>query len=151
MRERNGLRIGELAKLAGVSPDSIRHYERVGVLPHPQRTSAGYRQFAPSSLDRLLSIRRALALGLSLKELSEIFSLRDSGEAPCRRVRFLARRKLHGVRQEIAELNRLRNHIEKVLRGWDRKLARTPKGERAELLESLKRLPIRPSSRRNLK
>lgn len=151
MREHSGYRVGELAKLAGVSPDTIRHYEKVGVLPHPQRTSAGYRQFPLAILGRVRLIRHALAIGFSLVELSQILGMRDAGEAPCRRVRVLAGRKLQSVRQEIAELTRLREELERVLRGWDRKLSRTPRGAKAELLESLKRMPVKPSSRRNMK
>jgi DNA-binding transcriptional MerR regulator len=151
MRDHDRLRIGEMARLAGVSPDTIRHYEKIGVLPHPQRTNSGYRQFSAANLDRVRLIRHALAMGFSLAELKQVLCIRDAGEAPCRRVRALARVKLRHVREEIAELTLLRDRMEEILRSWNRKLSRTPRGARAELLESLKHFSIRPSSRRKFK
>ena len=62
------LRSGELAKLTGVSTDTLRHYERLGVLPRPARTAAGYRQYAPAAVDRVRTVRGAIAVGFSLNE-----------------------------------------------------------------------------------
>jgi DNA-binding transcriptional MerR regulator len=140
-----------MARLAGVSPDTIRHYEKIGVLPHPQRTNAGYRQFSAANLERVRLVRHALAMGFSLTELKQVLGMRDAGAAPCKRVHALAKEKLRRVREEIAELSQLRDRMEETLRGWNRKLSRTPRGARAGLLESLKHFPIKPSSRRNLK
>jgi DNA-binding transcriptional MerR regulator len=78
----NGLRSGELARLTGLSPDTIRHYESVGVLPAPHRTAAGYRVYAHDAVDRVLLVQRALQLGFTLAELSEILRVRDTGGRP---------------------------------------------------------------------
>src|SRR6185295_15337497 len=87
-------RSGELARLAGVSPDTLRHYERKRLLQRPRRSANGYREYPPSTLDRVHLVRRALAVGFTLDELARILSVRDQGGAPCRQVRALAGEKL---------------------------------------------------------
>jgi len=137
MEETRSLRIGEIARQAGVSPDTIRHYERVGVLPHPPRTMAGYRRFPGEAIERVRLVRRALAIGFTLAELARILKVRDAGGAPCKAVHVLARKKLQSLKEQIADLIRLRSQMESVLRSWDRKLAHASRGKRAGLLESL--------------
>jgi DNA-binding transcriptional MerR regulator len=144
MGEPSTLRIGEIAEQAGVSPDTIRHYERVGVLPHPPRTLAGYRRFSGVAIERVRLVRRALAIGFSLAELARILKVRDAGGVPCKSVHMLAKQKLQSLKKQIAELIRLRRQMEGVLQSWDRKLARAPKGKRAGLLDSLKGSPPKP-------
>ena len=80
------MRSGELARLTGVSADTLRHYERLGILPTSQRTNSGYRMFAPSAVERVQLAQRAVQLGFSLNELSEVLRIRDSGGVPCHRV-----------------------------------------------------------------
>ena len=128
---------GELARLAGVSADTLRHYERVGVLPRPPRTQSGYRRYPASAVDRVRLIRRALAIGFSLDELRRILQTRDRGGAPCQGVRALAASKLSQLEQRIAELEALRDQLRSLLIDWDGRLARTPDGQPARLLESL--------------
>ena len=77
------MRSGELAQRSGVSTDTLRHYERMGLLARPQRTLGGYRAYEPQALDRVLVVRRALSIGFSLCELAAIFRIRDCGGAPC--------------------------------------------------------------------
>jgi MerR family transcriptional regulator, Zn(II)-responsive regulator of zntA len=141
------LRSGELARLAGVSTDTLRHYEKIGVLRPPTRTATGYRQYSPGSLGRVRLIRHALALGFSLSELARILRTRDQGGAPCREVRVLAGAKLREVERQLVEFRTLRDRLRSLVKDWDRRLARTPKGARAGLLELLdgpsKRLPKR--------
>ena len=72
---------GELANLAGVSTDTLRHYERLGLLARPQRTESGYRRYTPQSLERVRLIRSALSVGFSLPELTAILKMRDIREA----------------------------------------------------------------------
>jgi MerR family copper efflux transcriptional regulator len=69
------LRSGALAKAAGVSPDTIRHYERIGVLPPVSRTESGYRIYPANSLERVLVVRKALGIGFTLAELGTAISL----------------------------------------------------------------------------
>jgi MerR family copper efflux transcriptional regulator len=137
MEEFHSLRIGEIAREVGVSPDTIRHYERVGVLPHPPRTLAGYRRFSVETIERVRLVRRALEIGFSLAELARILKVRDAGGVPCKGVHKLAKGKLQSLKEQIADLIRLREQMESVMRIWDRKMARAPKGKRAGLLESL--------------
>jgi len=84
----------ELARLAGVSTDTLRYYERLRLLPTAPRSAAGYRLFPAQALDRVRLIRGALAIGFSVRELTTIFAERDRGGAPCQRVLLLAREKL---------------------------------------------------------
>lgn len=127
----------ELASLTGVSTDTLRHYERLGLLPKPPRTNGGYRDYPPHSLDRVRLIRRALSIGFSLPELTTILEMRDRGEVPCRRVRAMAESKLDQVKQQIENLMEMRNRLEAMLEHWDVKLARTRRGQLARLLEDL--------------
>ena len=131
------LRSGELARLSGVSTDTLRHYERVGVLVKPPRTSAGYRRYPSSALERVRLVRRAMAVGFSLDELSRVLRVRDSGGAPCLQVRELASSKLEAIERRIEELATLRDQLKMLLKEWDVRLARTPPGHRAGLLEAL--------------
>jgi DNA-binding transcriptional MerR regulator len=144
------MRSAELARECGVSTDTLRHYERVGVLPKPRRTQGGYRQYPPEALKRVRVIRRALEIGFTLDELARILRVRDSGGAPCREVRSLAETKLDQVTQKIEDLCDLRDHMRRVLADWDQRLAAVPVGARAGLLESLISRPSqkRPSSRK---
>lgn len=128
---------GELARLSGVSADTLRHYERIGVLPRPPRTQSGYRRYPASAVDRVRLIRRALAIGFSLEELRRILRSRDAGGAPCQGVRALAASKLSQLEQRIAELESLRDQLRGLLVDWDDRLSRTPDGLPARLLESL--------------
>jgi DNA-binding transcriptional MerR regulator len=129
------LRAGELARLSGVSTDTLRHYERIGVLAHPRRSAAGYRQYSAAAVARVRLIRRALALGFSLAELSRILRVRDRGGAPCREVRALAAAKLEQVETRLADLADLRDQLRELLTDWDRRIEATPEGVPARLLE----------------
>jgi DNA-binding transcriptional MerR regulator len=132
-------RSGELAKLTGVSTDTLRHYERKGVLPPPARADNGYRVYPAEALPRVRLIRRALAIGFTLEELGPILSMRDHGRAPCRSVRALAAAKLEALEEQIRDLTLLRDELEEALHAWDVRLAATPEGAPAGLLEGLGR------------
>jgi len=131
------LRSGELARLTGVSADTLRHYERIGVLCAPQRTNGGYRIYPPSAVERVQLVQRAIQLGFSLKELSEILRIRDDGGVPCHRVLKLTEQKLCSLGQQIRELRRTQDYIRKLVREWQRKLRHTSQGSKAMLLQSL--------------
>jgi DNA-binding transcriptional MerR regulator len=131
------LRIGELAEKTGTSPDSIRHYERLGLLPAPARTVGGYRVFPPAALDRVLLIRSAVRVGFSLRQLATFLQQREAGYAPCRRVRAAADQLLAGVDRQIVELQTSRDMLRAMLRQWDARLAKTPANQPAHLLDTL--------------
>ena len=128
---------GELAKLAGVSADTLRHYERVGVLPRARRSGNNYRVYPESTLARVFLIRRALTFGFSLAELTIVLKEREQGSPPCRKVRALAAVKLEETEQRLLELTRLRDELRVLLNAWDTRLRAAPQGKPAHLLESL--------------
>jgi len=128
---------GELADLAGVSRDTLRHYERKGVLPRPLRGHNGYRKYPPEALQRVQLVRRALTVGFTLDELARVLKVRDGGGAPCEEVRRLAAQKLLNVQDQLRELTALRDEIQQTLNDWDARLAHRLQGKRANLLESL--------------
>jgi len=94
---------GELARLSGVSADTVRFYERRNLLFPAARTSAGYRVFSPDSIARMRLIRAGLSIGFSVTELADIFHERSGGGAPCRRVRKLAAEKLAVLEKRLRE------------------------------------------------
>ena len=125
----------ELARLAGISVDTLRYYERNRLLPAAQRTSAGYRLFPPEAFMRVQMIRGALSVGFSIKELGQIFTVRDHGGTPCHQVRKLGTEKLGLIESQIHDLQSKRRELKKTLTEWDRLLKQTPHGKRAGLLE----------------
>jgi DNA-binding transcriptional MerR regulator len=122
-----------------VSVDTLRHYELKGLLPKTSRLPNGYREYAPEASVRVRLVRRAVALGFTLDELTRILAVRDRGGAPCRSVRALAHSKLAALEERIAELIDARDVLQKALRHWDVLLERTPTG-RAGLLDALEDL-----------
>jgi DNA-binding transcriptional MerR regulator len=131
------MRSGALARQAKVSVDTLRHYERIGLLAAPPRTPGGYREYPAQALPRLTLIQRALSLGFSLTELRDILRERDKGGAPCRRVASLVRTKLAKLDAQVRELQALRRRMVRMLRSWDARLAQTPEHRQARLLEDL--------------
>ncbi|MEZ5320159.1 MAG: heavy metal-responsive transcriptional regulator [Vicinamibacterales bacterium] len=137
MSDRGALRIGALARAAGVSPDTLRHYERRGVLAPAGRSASGYRLYDAEAVTRVRLIRRALSMGFSLRELAAILRERARGGAPCRAVRALVATRLEELDRRVAELIDLRRDMRALLREWDGRLARTPAGRQARLLDTL--------------
>ncbi|WP_222268449.1 heavy metal-responsive transcriptional regulator [Modestobacter marinus] len=103
-----GLRVAELATAAGVRPDTVRYYERAGLLPAPERTAAGYRSYDSGALDRLRFIQGAQRLGLRLADIRTLLTVRDTGTCPCEPAEQLLRRRMAEVDAEIARLLALR-------------------------------------------
>jgi len=101
------LTIGRLAKQADVGIDTVRFYERRGLLPEPGRTAAGYRIYDESSSARILFIRRAQKLGFTLDEIGSLLLLQDQGGSKLA-VRALTRQKLDEINGKISDLNRMR-------------------------------------------
>jgi DNA-binding transcriptional MerR regulator len=114
-----GLRIGEVARESGVGVETLRFYERRGLLGRPRRTGANYRVYDEAVLERLAFIKRAQAVGFSLNEVTEILAESEGGGLPCRHVREMARRKLEELDRRLAELQRYRRELQSTLREWD--------------------------------
>jgi len=101
------LRIGAIAGKAGIPVETIRYYEKIGLLPEPHRDTNGYRIYGEAHLDRLLFIRRCRNLDMAQEEIRELIRLADNPEADCRDVDALLARHLDHVRERLQELARL--------------------------------------------
>jgi MerR family mercuric resistance operon transcriptional regulator len=108
------LTIGKLAAAAGVNTQTIRYYERSGLVPAPWRTPAGYRQFGPDELRRLRFIRRAQGLGFSLTEIRELLGLRVHEPRSCGAVAQRVEEKVDATEQKIRELQGLLKALKRV-------------------------------------
>ncbi|MEO7272798.1 MAG: MerR family transcriptional regulator [Vicinamibacterales bacterium] len=139
----------DVAAATGVSTDTLRHYERQGLLPRIARTAAGYRRYPGSTVDRVLLIQRALVVGFSLADLKRVLASRDKGGAPCLGVRALVGERLEQLNRRIEELVALRQELRGLLTDWDERLSETPKGALAHLLETLGSRTAVEQARRN--
>ena len=109
------MKIGEVAKAAGIGIDAIRFYEREGLIPHPDRRPSGYRDYAPGVLLSLHFVRRAKELGFSLREIRELMSLERDESASAGDVRELAERRLVDIEERIKSLQRMRRALRKAV------------------------------------
>lgn len=108
------LKTGELAKRAGVNIETIRFYERKGLLPVPPRRESGYREYPSENVRLLRFIKRAQELGFSLAEIKELLALRVQKGTTCAEVREQAEHKLEDVRQKIADLKAIERALGKL-------------------------------------
>src|ERR1044072_118326 len=158
------VRAGELARAAGVSTDTLRHYERKGVLGAPRRSANGYREYPPEALARVLLVRRALSFGFTLAALGRGLRPRGGGgaapragrrgegaAAPGGEVRALAAGKLEEVESRLRELRTLRGELRAILGEWDERLSGAANGGRAGLLESLTESHMRSGEHQNIR
>jgi DNA-binding transcriptional MerR regulator len=114
------LRIGEVAKRSGLRVDTLRFYEKQGLLGRPARTESGYRLYPSDVFEQIEFIRRAQALGFSLDEIARIMAERRAGYVPCRHVREVVRHRLAELDEELRALERYRDELAKTLRVWER-------------------------------
>lgn len=127
------MRTGELAERAGVNPQTLRYYERRGLLASPQRSSSGYREYPAEALPRLQFIKRAQWLGFSLDETEELVHLASGGPAACDAARELAIARLADVAARAADLARMRDSLSDLVSRCD-----LPRAEReCTLLQAL--------------
>jgi DNA-binding transcriptional MerR regulator len=105
------MRIGEVASRSGLTPKTIRYYERIGVLAEPARTEAGYRDYDAAVLSRLGFVRAAREAGLTLREIQAVLGARDRGEAPCEQVLAIIELREGELDARIAELVRTRRDL----------------------------------------
>jgi DNA-binding transcriptional MerR regulator len=109
------LTVSDLAREAGVSPHTVRYYDRVGLLPAPPRSPSGYRLYPPDLVERVRFIRGAKRLGLRLQDIAQLFDAMDRGQCPCGHTGALLRSRLTDIDEEIAGLARLRDELERLL------------------------------------
>jgi DNA-binding transcriptional MerR regulator len=126
--------IGEAARRGGVSPDLIRYYERVGVLPRAPRTAGGFRYYSDETVARLLFVRNAIRFGFTSKELAGFLKARDSGRPPCHSVRAAGERLLKEMDEQLLRLQAARAAMAEMLAAWAERLDKTPVGAPAHLL-----------------
>src|SRR5687768_2701203 len=143
------MRIGQLAQATGVSADTIRYYEKIGLLPRAARTDSGYRAYPAGAANRIRVIRNAVQLGFPLAEVAKVLRVRDTGGAPCRQVRDYAQALVAQIDERIRQLSAEKRLMAGMIREWDGKLARAP-GARAHLLEAVD-LPARATPARHLR
>jgi len=108
------VRIGELAEQLGVTTKTIRFYERIGLLPEPPRTPSGYRSYEEVDAERLVFIKTAQRLGLSLDEIKEIIAFRDRGQQPCGYVAEVLQRQVQDLDGRIREMRALRDELRQL-------------------------------------
>ena len=118
----NGKRllVGQIASLGGVKTDTLRFYERAGLMPKTERTAGGYRAYGPGAVERLRFIRKAQALGFSLDQVKRILRLRQSGSLPCDYVIELAEQRLKETDQELRRLKQFRAALGRYVHHWKR-------------------------------
>jgi Hg(II)-responsive transcriptional regulator len=111
----NKLTIGALSKKSGVGIEAIRFYERKGLLPKPQRTPSGYRQFTTDTVDRLIFISRAKKLGFTLDEIKDLLMIRLTSNSKCTSVRKKAESKIYDIEEKIGSLQSMKRALRNLV------------------------------------
>jgi len=127
------MRVGEVAAQARVNVQTVRYYERRGLLTAPERTAAGYRQYPPEVVPRIRFIKRAQELGFTLEEITDLLALQVRHGAACDEVSRRAAEKIRVVRQKVRELENLKKILENLVEAC---AARAPTAE-CPVLEAL--------------
>jgi Cu(I)-responsive transcriptional regulator len=109
------MNIGELARTADTKAETIRYYERIGLLPAPPRTAGNYRDYSAVHASRLSFARRARDLGFSIEQIRALLDLADQKERPCEAVDVIAREHLAEVKRKLADLTALRRELESLI------------------------------------
>ncbi len=109
------MKISDAAAASGCHLETIRYYERVGLMPPPARTASGYRAYRPAEVERLRFISRGRELGFSLEEIRSLLRLDDDSKMSCGDVDVIARTHLADIRQRIDELHRMATELERVI------------------------------------
>ncbi len=116
------LQVGQVAQQLGLSPQTLYFYERIGLMPKPRRTEAGYRLYGETDLERLAFIGRAKALGLTLDEIKELLSLQDGQALSCREVHTKLTQKVQQIDRAISRLRELKNELLPLIEQCQQKL-----------------------------
>lgn len=123
--KRQMLKIGEVSRQTGIGIETLRFYEKSGLLDKPARTYSGYRMYSKDVLDRLSFIKRAQVLGFSLDEIKRLIDDARSGHSPCEEVREIVRKRLEELDRRMREMARYRKELAETLEEWDR-MGRAP-------------------------
>lgn len=109
--------VAQLATRVGVRPDTIRYYERSGLLPPARRTSGDHRRYGDDSVDRLQFIQGAQRLGLRLRDIATLLTVRDTGDCPCEPAEALLRQRIDEIDVELGRLTALRADLVRMTDG----------------------------------
>lgn len=118
-QETTWLKIGDVAKRTGIGIETLRFYERSGLLNRPARTEGGYRLYDAEALDTLDFIKRAQSLGFTLDEIKRIIAESRAGQSPCAEVREVVRLRLAELDERMAQMQRYRDELAETLKEWD--------------------------------
>ena len=147
-----GFQIGKVAERTGLSIDTIRFYQKIGLVEQPARSEGGFRLFTDGEIKDLLFIQRAQELGFSLTEIKQLSILNHEPDHACSQVRELLKGKLRDVRAKVTQLLRLEAELNKALRKCNRDLRthqRSSHGECCPVLKALEEDSMKPRSRRS--
>ena len=109
------LNIGQVAKQTGVTVETVRFYEKQGLIAAPQRTDAGYRQYSLDTVKRVQFIQHAKEVGFTLKDIGELLALRQKPGTSCTDIKLRATQKIEEVDQKIQDLNRIRDALGRMV------------------------------------
>lgn len=113
------MRIGQLARAAGTKAETIRYYEREGILPAADRTDSNYRDYSADHLATLSFVRRSRELGFSMAQVRELLALSDRDDKPCESIDKMVQQQIAEVERKIADLARLREELNHMLSSCD--------------------------------
>lgn len=138
-KSEGSLKVGSVARAARVGVQTLHYYERMGLLPKPERSSANYRLYSPEAVRRVRFIKKAQAIGFTIAEIKDILELKNYGRAPCHKVAELGEKHLRDIDARLAQLRRYRRAVAQSLSSWRGKTAhrRNCAGEFCDLIESL--------------
>jgi DNA-binding transcriptional MerR regulator len=133
------LKIGAVAKAAGVGVQTLHYYERLGLLPKPERSAANYRLYPPNTIRRVQFIKKAQAIGMTLEETKQVLELKDHGREPCRQVAGLGEKHLREIDERLKQLRTYRNVLAQSVSAWRKEnlSERHCAGEFCDLIEQL--------------
>lgn len=119
IKTKNSYQIGEVAKLVGISVDTIRFYEKEKLIQAPERSMGGFRMYDPSVIDRLHFIKKAQSFGLTLGEVKEIMQKSNQGLGPCcNHVSKVFEHKLEELEKNIRDLQKMKRNLKSLIKGW---------------------------------
>ena len=135
----NDLKVGRVAAEAGVGVQTLHYYERLGLLPKPQRSTANYRLYSNDAIRRVKFIKKAQAIGLTLEETKQILDLKERGGTPCSKVAELGEKHLREIDMRLAQLRKYRRALAHALNDWreEDNTERQCAGEFCDLIERL--------------
>jgi MerR family copper efflux transcriptional regulator len=139
-RPMNTLKVGQVAAEAGVRVQTLHYYERLGLLPKPNRSEANYRLYSPEAIRRVQFIKKAQAIGMTLEETKQILDLKAHGRAPCRKVAELGEKHFAEIDARLAQLRAYRRALARALDDW-RKENTTERQCAGEFCDLIERLP----------